>query len=136
MKSKLIQEIKQPLLKRKEVVCDIEHAKAPTPKNEEVVKAVAEVTKAKEEVISVRKITNGFGSTNAEVRAFVYDSEDAKKAAEFIDKKKARQEAIKAAHEAKKKAAEEQPKEADVPKEEEKPAEAKEESNGKEASKE
>ena len=103
MNSKIISEKAYPLLKRKELVLQINHQKAPTPKTEEITKSIAEATKNKEDLISVRLITNQFGSNTAEVTAYVYENEEAKNAMERINKKKLLEAERKAKQEAKEK---------------------------------
>ncbi len=120
MSTKIISETKQELLKRTEVKLELDHAKKPTPKTEEVLKEVAAITKKDEKLISIIQITNKFGSNIAEVIANIYDNEDAKTAAERINKKKLLEEERKAVYEAKKAEQEtkEKPAEEEAPKEE------------------
>ncbi len=138
MNSKIISEKEHSLLKRKELVILIDHPKAPTPKTEEVTKNIAETTKKEENLISVKKVTNQFGSNTAKVTAHVYESEEARNAIEKINKKKLLEAERKVKQEASEKPTEEVPKEAapvekeksQAPKEavkEEKPAEEKKE---------
>lgn len=123
MTTKIITENVQSLMRRKELILEIKHDKKATPKTEDVVKSVADVTKADEKLISVKEILNEFGSNLAKVKVYVYEDEKAKDSIEKIKKKKIIQAEIKAAHEAKKKAAEEAAKEAEAPKEEKAPEE-------------
>ena len=114
-------------MRRKEITLEITHSKKATPKTEDVAKTVAEVTKADEKLIAVKEILNDYGSNLAKVKVYVYEDEKAKESIEKINKKKVIQAEIKAAHEAKKKAAEEAAKEAEAPKEEKVPEAPKEE---------
>ena len=107
MNSKVISEKEHPLLKRKELIILMDHPKAPTPKTEEVTKNIAETTKKEENLISVKKITNRFGSNTAEVTAHIYESEEARNAIEKINKKKLLESERKAKQEASEKPAEE-----------------------------
>lgn len=127
MTTKIITETTQALMKRREVILEIDHSKKATPKTEDVTKAVADVTKADEKLISVKEVVDEYGSNTARIKAYIYEDEKAKDAIEKINKKKIIQAEIKAAHEAKKKEAEapkeevkEEPKETPVeaPKEE------------------
>jgi ribosomal protein S24E len=119
MSTKIISETKQELLKRTEVKLELDHAKKPTPKGEEVLKEVATVTKKDEKLISIIKITNKFGSNIAEITANIYDNADAKTAAERINKKKLLEEERKAVYAAKKAEQETKEKPAEEPKTEE-----------------
>ena len=127
MTTKIITENVQSLMRRKEITLEITHIKKATPKTEDVAKTVAEVTKADEKLIAVKEILNDYGSNLAKVKVYVYEDEKAKESIEKINKKKVIQAEIKAAHEAKKKAAEEAAKEAEAPKEEKVPEAPKEE---------
>ncbi len=122
MTTKIISEKDQPLTKRKELIIEVEHNKQATPKTEDVLKSIAEKTKADENLISVKEIKNDFGSNVAKVVAYIYSSVEAKDAIEKIKKKKILEAERKAAWEAKKKAEEEAKAPEETPAE--KPAEA------------
>ena len=124
MTTKIISEKVQALLKRKEVILEMDHSKKATPKIEDVTKAVADTTKVNEKLISIKKVLDEFGSNTAIIKAYIYEDETAKNTIEKVNKKKIIQAEIKAAHEESKKAKEalvETPKEetpAETPKEE------------------
>jgi ribosomal protein S24E len=119
MNSKIISENKQELMKRKEIILEINHLKKPTPKAEEVVKVISETTKKEEDLITIKKIKNNYGDNTAKITAHIYDTKDAKTFAERVNKKKIIAAEIKAENEAKNKAKEETAK----PAEEVKPVE-------------
>ncbi len=103
----IISESKHALIKRKEVLLQIEHANKATPKNDEARKLVAEKAKVDEKFVTVKRIRDDFGSTKAIVKAYVYEDEKTKSAVEDIKKKKILADKMKAQHEANKKAKEE-----------------------------
>jgi ribosomal protein S24E len=128
MTAKIISEKDHTLMKRKEVILELEHPKKPTPKTDDAAKAVAQATKSDEKLISIKNISNAFGSNKATIKAYVYQDENSKIAAEKVNKKKLIMAERKAKEEAAKKAAEEAPKEAPVEeKKQETPAEPKKE---------
>ncbi|MBI2507716.1 hypothetical protein HYV89_02075 [Candidatus Woesearchaeota archaeon] len=73
---KKINETYLPLLKRKEIVFEIDHARKSTPKKEEIKKLIAEELKADENLINLQKVINHFGSTRTKVIAEVYESKE------------------------------------------------------------
>jgi len=106
MNSKIISENQHPLIKRKEIILEVEHNKKATPKTADISKMVAEKIKSDEKLVSIKSIKDNFGSNTAHVKAYVYADENAKSNIEDIKKKKALAEKIKAEHAAKKAAAE------------------------------
>lgn len=70
----IIQNTENKLLGRKEIVAKMENEKG-TPKRAEIKKAIAKALKAKEELITVNKVTHQFGNSNITIRAKVYDDE-------------------------------------------------------------
>jgi len=81
MELKISEEKDNPLLHRKEVIAEITFDKA-TPSNAEVSKELADKLKAKEELIVIKKIAGGFGSTSAKVTAYVYADKEQKERVE------------------------------------------------------
>jgi ribosomal protein S24E len=120
MTAKLISEKIHALMKRKEVTLEFEHQKKPTPKTDEAVKVVAQATKSEEKLVSIKHISNAFGSNKAIIKAYVYQDEKSKIAAEKVNKKKFIKAEIKTREESAKKAAEETTKKPED--EEQKPA--------------
>jgi small subunit ribosomal protein S24e len=72
MDLKITNEKMVPLLDRKEVTAEVTFDKV-TPSREELKKAVAHKTAAKEELVVVRKIETAFGKTKATVTACIYN---------------------------------------------------------------
>lgn len=126
MKHTILKQEKNPLLKREELMVEIEADSTPSFKD------VLEVLGKEEEIVVCKKIASGFGRNKFVVDVVVYDSKDDREKNEVIPQKirKKMEEEKKAAEEAKKKeeaekaAAEEKAKEeAAVQESEEKPAE-------------
>ena len=114
-------------MKRKELILELEHTKKPTPNTEQATKAVAEATKADAKLITIKSVTNDFGSNKAKIKAFIYENEKAKNAAEKVNKKKLLEAEKKAKEEAKKKEAEAKAPEETKPEAKEEPKEEKKE---------
>ncbi len=76
MNLKIASQIEQPLLKRKHIVAELQHAGAKTPSNKETLAAIAGATGAAEDTIAIRSIQEPFGSTTATVDAYVYQSKE------------------------------------------------------------
>ncbi len=77
MELKISHQKENALLQRNEVTASVSFDKA-TPSNAEVAKALAAKLSATEDVIVVKKIDGGFGSTNATVTAYVYATKEQK----------------------------------------------------------
>jgi|TARA_Y100000310_G_scaffold335338_2_gene417128 ribosomal protein S24E len=90
MKLQLVTETKQPLLSRKELVYNIDHAKESTPSLTAIKKAVVEQTKAKEPLVVLHGLQASFGSSTSKIVVNIYDTEAAHKQFAIIDKKKNR----------------------------------------------
>ena len=103
---KIISESAHPLIKRKELLLEISHSKKPTPRNSDALKLVADHSKKDEKLITIKKITESFGSDKAIVKVYIYEDEKTKSNFEEVKKKKIMADKIKAQHEAKKKSAE------------------------------
>ena len=73
---KKIKETYLPLLNRKEIMFEIDHARKSTPKKEEIKKWLAEELKTDEELINLYKVVNHFGSTKTKIIAEIYDSKE------------------------------------------------------------
>ncbi len=81
------EERKAPLLRRKEIIAEIQHPGAMTPKNVDVKKALADHYKVGEDVVTIKSIYEGYGMTTSVVTAAVYDNADAYKKFAIIAKK-------------------------------------------------
>jgi len=73
---KIIEKKENPLLSRTEILAEISFEKA-TPPDEEVKKQIASQLKVDEALVVVKNIYTEFGSPNAKVTAFIYDSKKA-----------------------------------------------------------
>ncbi len=119
----------KPLLARKEIEGHMMFEGKSTPSNADVTKAIASELKTDEKLVVVKHIYTAFGSCEANISAYVYDTEEALKKFEPKNKKEEKKEGEAPAKEAK---PAEKP--AEAPKEEkkeeapaEKPAEEKKE---------
>ena len=77
MQLKITQEKENPLLSRKEVYAEVSFDKA-TPSNAEIGKAIADKLSSKEELVVIKKIKGGFGTTTASIHAHVYKDKEQK----------------------------------------------------------
>jgi ribosomal protein S24E len=77
MELKITKEHDNLMLKRKEVEASVSFAKA-TPSNVEIAKALATKLSASEDVVVVKQILGGFGSSSAAIKAYVYASKEQK----------------------------------------------------------
>lgn len=68
------------LLKRKEIIGNLEAAK--TPSFEEAKEEVSKATKADKELIVIKKVDGDYGSKTFSVKAFVYSSKEDKEKTE------------------------------------------------------
>ena len=120
----ILQEKKNPLLHREELIITIESEVIPT--NSDVKKQISEKTKKPEENIIIENINSDFGNKTFKINALVYDDVESKEKYTTVSRKELKKRAEEA-----KKAVEEKEKEAK--KAEEKPAE---ETEAKESTKE
>ncbi len=114
----------KPLLARKEVEAHMVFEGKATPSNADVAKALASELKTDEKLIVMKHIYTAFGSCEAKITAYVYNTEEALKKFEPKNRKEEKKEGEEPAEEAK--PAEKKP--AEAPKEEKKeeaPAEKK-----------
>jgi len=86
---KLIKEKEMPLLSRKRLTLEMEHAGSSTPKKEGVRELVAKLAKTKPELVTIRHIYTRFGIGKSKVIAHVYQNEDELK---ILEKKKEKKE--------------------------------------------
>ena len=85
---KIINKIDHSLLKREQLVLEIEHTGDKTPKREEILEKIADAVKSKKELIKIKIIDTEFGNAKSTVIANVYKDEEAMKRIEDIRKKK------------------------------------------------
>ena len=85
---KIINKINHPLLKREQLVIEVEHTGNRTPKGEELLEKIADVAKAKKELVKIKHIFTDYGNAKSVVTANVYKDEKVMKAIEEIRKKK------------------------------------------------
>lgn len=79
-------DIKNPLLKRREVLFEMESES--NPGFEGAMKAVVNEFKIQEALVVVKKVDSSFGSHKFIIDAFIYDSEDAKNKVEPVKREK------------------------------------------------
>ncbi|MDP1695643.1 MAG: hypothetical protein Q8L29_01865 [archaeon] len=72
----VLQDFRNELLKRREIVADMTGES--NPGFAKTIKAVVEKFKVKDEDIVIKKIESKFGTSNFLIRAFIYDSPEAK----------------------------------------------------------
>jgi len=110
MKSEIVSKIKNPFLRREELIIKIESEVTPR------ISEIVELTKEESDKVVVNKIKTNFGTKKCTADVFVYETKEAKEAARVIPKKirkKMEEERKKAEAEAKKKAEEEAKKKAE-----------------------
>jgi ribosomal protein S24E len=123
---KIIEKKENPLLSRTELLAEITFEKA-TPSNEEIKKQIASELKTDENLVVVKNIDTHFGSMNATVIAFVYNSkEDIEKIEPKPKEKKGAKKPAEKPAEAPKKETPKEEKPAEAPKKEEAKEEKKE----------
>lgn len=83
---KIISDKKNVLLKRREVVCEMECAS--NPGFAQSTKEIAKETGVSEEVVAIKKIDSSYGTSKFVVSAFLYDSVDEKNKIEPKPKQK------------------------------------------------
>lgn len=71
-----LKETKFPLLNRIEVIYEIEHARQPTPRKEQVKKQIAAELKINEDLINIYKVATNFGVSRTRITADVYNSKE------------------------------------------------------------
>lgn len=84
---KILQKINHPLLKREQVVFEIEHFGTKTPKSEEILQKIVDVTKSPKELVKIKCVTSEYGVAKSKVVANIYKDENAFKHIEIIKKK-------------------------------------------------
>lgn len=81
------EEKQENLLSRKRITMDISFDGA-TPSNEQLIRNIAGAYEVPESNVSVKHVKTAFGMKKAFVKAFVYDSPEAKKSIEKVKEKK------------------------------------------------
>ena len=99
MNIKIIDEKKNPLFNRKEIILEVESEI--TPSHSEAEKIVSEKFKTSSETFKIKKIQGGFGSKNFRINANIYSSKKEKEEIEAKSKKE-KEAAKKIAEESKK----------------------------------
>lgn len=84
---KLVQKINYPLLKRDQVVFEVEHKGAKTPKTDELLQKIAETTKTPQELIKIKRVIPEYGVAKSKIIANIYRDESALKHIEIIKKR-------------------------------------------------
>ena len=87
-------EKKMPLLHRRDVTAGISHPHTATPKNADAKKLLAQHYNVSEEVITIHKIHDLYGTTTTMVTAAVYDTPDAFRTFALVAKKPKKQEEV------------------------------------------
>jgi len=90
MKLTLLEEKKQPLLSRKEIVYSLEYPLASTPSKGEVIKLLVGQLKVDENLLVLDGIQPVYGDSRAKVSVAVYDTKEALEKFAIIHKKKAK----------------------------------------------
>lgn len=85
MDAKIINEKKNPLFNRKEIILEVESEI--TPNHIEAEKIVSEKFKAAPETVKIKKILGKFGSKNFKISANIYSSREEKESIEAKPKK-------------------------------------------------
>ena len=98
---KIIKQEPNILLERKRISLDYEHPQQSTPKKQEILKEVATLLGAKEELVKIRHVYTKYGQGKSRVIVHAYDNPEAFKRVEVINKKPKKKEEAKPKAEAK-----------------------------------
>lgn len=77
MEIKIVKQVENPLLKRKEVVFEIEHPKAATPNKKDAKAKLAALTNSSEKLMVVDDFHTPYGANRIVARAAIYTTEEA-----------------------------------------------------------
>ena len=80
---KIISQNKSVLLKRTEIVANLDHVGKATPKRSEIKKQLAKEFKKDEKLVVIKHIYTNFGAGTSKIIANVYDNEEALKTLEI-----------------------------------------------------
>lgn len=83
---KVINENQRKLLERKELEIEAVY-EGPTPKKKDLLKEISSLTKAKENLIILKRVNQLYGATKAKILVYIYSSEEALKKIEPKEKK-------------------------------------------------
>lgn len=83
----IVNEKKNPILNRRELILSFPYLNKVTPKKEEVIKVVATALSTDEKLIALKKIAPIFGQQQARIYLNLYSDEKNLKRYEFINKK-------------------------------------------------
>lgn len=84
---KTLKETSNPIIEYKRVLLEIEHDKAKTPSNQEMITKVSENLKVNPELLKIKHIYSHFGSSKSKVVAHIYKNIEMLKKIEEIKKK-------------------------------------------------
>ncbi len=87
MEIEVLNETKMPLLGRKQVSLEVTALKQSTPSRAELMKEIASKLKTEEGLLSIKRVSQRFGSNNCKVIVNVYNSADLLKKYEVYNKK-------------------------------------------------
>jgi len=79
MKIDVLEKKENPILKRIDLLLLVDHDKQPTPKKEELTKAIADMFKSVPEKVEITYIFSEFGVTKARVKAKVWEEKPPEK---------------------------------------------------------
>ncbi len=85
---KIINKTEHPLLKREQVIAEVEHTGEKTPKMDDLLEKLASTINAKKEMIKIKIAETEFGNAKSTIIANVYKDEKAMKSIEEMRKKK------------------------------------------------
>lgn len=92
MKFTLVEEKKQPLLGRRELLYLAEYPQAATPSKTDLKRLIVAATKAPENLIVIHKLITSFGTQQAQVDVLIYDNEQSYNKYGVIHKQKKKEE--------------------------------------------
>lgn len=87
MELQILKETKMPLLNRKQVSLNVTALKQPTPSKAELSKGIALKLNVEENVLSIKKVMQDFGTNSCKVVVNVYSSPEELKKYEVYNKK-------------------------------------------------
>jgi ribosomal protein S24E len=87
MEIEIVKETKMPLLGRKQVELNVENLKQPTPSKAELLKAISAKLKADEANITIKRVSQKYGSNQSNVIVNIYNSPELQKKFEVYNKK-------------------------------------------------
>ena len=85
---KVLKDFNNKLCRRTEYVIEVDHISTKTPSKEEIKKKVADLTKSKEDIITLKGIYTQYGFGKSLIHAYVYDDKESLTYFEVRNKKK------------------------------------------------